>query len=299
MVNQALDGTRITDETFSRLEFAVEGGTILGCTAAEIRTGVEQYLTRRRIYARSEDFSAMLAGASGFGKFPPGPMDVEDDYRALALAAALMAGDVLSKVLEGDASTLITFQKTTFSFQGTCRDAIADIIRDLEGTVADIIERFPRSTKESWALYWAAVRLAADACFATVAKLLDEHVQSPGYRGDKSWETMEEAVVAKAKAGDPPAQAYVEEHEHLPEHPGKPLWNGTEWIDFPADFWREPRSRYEEMVQDRLSEQALYDEDAVCCILNAWPVGGQPPQEAQHLADQSQSQINHQGKATT
>jgi hypothetical protein len=178
---------------------------------------------------------------------------------------SLVAGNVVSKILGSDDGMLRTWQSTTSSFRDRCYAAVADIISELENTVADLIERFPESTQESKDRYRRAVNTAAEACFAIVPRLLDEHIHSPGYQGDKSWETMEEAVVAKAKAGDPAAEGYVESHDHLPEHPGKPYW-----IDYPAEFFDDPKDRYEVHMVDSVLQDIFQDEDEVCRILNEW-----------------------------
>lgn len=191
------------------------------------------------------------------------------EYRnRVASNGQITARKVVGKVLARDPTILQAWHSTTSWFQVTCDNAVADIIDSLECTVAEIIEQFPKSTSGSRRLYSQAVDVATDTCFTIVPALLDEHLQSPGYQGDKSWRTMEEAVVTKATDGDSAAREYVESHAHLPEHPGMPYWNGTEWADYPADLWEPPTYRGQAQVQDGILQDILWDRDEVCRILN-------------------------------
>jgi hypothetical protein len=188
----------------------------------------------------------------------------------------IAAGRVVGKVLESDATMLATWQTTTTDFRDDSTAAIAALICGLESTVSGIIDRFPGTTEESEGLCREAVATACDACYATIRTLLDDHVRSPGYQGDRSWETMEEAVVAKAEAGDRAAQVYVERHEHLPEYPGKPLWNGTEWTDYTEEFFEWLESDWNKHLRNAVMSDIVEHHDEVCRILNGdvgpdWP----------------------------
>jgi hypothetical protein len=170
------------------------------------------------------------------------------------------AEGVVDAIVTSDPVILKTWQSAASGFRDTCEDVVDSIISDLKGTVADIIDRFPEPTVASRELYRSVVN-ACESCCAIVTNLLDEHIHSPAYQGDKSWATMEEAVIAKAVAGDPAAQEYVERHGHLPEHPGK-LWNGREWIDDPPWIPEYPGD-------DEPLEQYFYYDYLVCRQLEA------------------------------